>query len=274
MARVLPVTVAVLLLLAGCSATPSAGTPGPDTATVTPAPVPESATSVPTDTVVAPGVNSEGGVDPIALSRAHERALAGNAYILSANLTVRNATGAILTDRTFLTRASTTHRIKHTRITASGPDARFYGSDRSTAIWQIGREKYQVIDGPNQTEYRELAPWESIRPSLVAPPGAAVFLITSAMATDEPTRQAGQPVVLTGDRLRSPALLATAAGVGDPTNATLRAVIWPDGLVRSYTLRFGGTADNRPVRFSLSVRYSRVGHPGIGPPTPPANLTG
>lgn len=210
----------------------------------------------------------------MALSTAHERALAGRSYLQTANLTIRNASGGIRVNRTFVTRAAPSHRLKYTLIRANGPEAPFFGTDGTTALWEIGRQKFQVIDGPNGTTYRELAPWESIQPSLIAPPGGAVFLVTSAMEVDGPTRRGGQPIVLESEHLRSPALLATAAGVSEPRNASFLAVITPDGLVRSYTLRFDAAAANRPVGVSISVRFSRLGDPSVVPPPPPSNLTG
>ncbi len=274
MDRTSAVAAAVLVLVAGCSTGPMAGETTSDRPTVTPAPVPATPTTTGTAVRPAPGIGPAGVIEPTALSTAHEQALADRAYILTANLTVRNVSGDILTKRSFITRASPSHRVRHTLIRARGPNAPFFGDDESTELWQIGQRKVQVIDGPNGTSFRELPPWESIQPSLIAPPGAAVFLLASVIGSNVTTRREGRSVVITGDRLRSEALLATAAGVSEPRNASFRVVVRRNGLTRSYTLGFDATAGNRRVRYSITARYSQVGNPAIGPPPTPANLTG
>lgn len=274
MVRTAAILVAVACLLAGCSAAPQRGSTTGGGVTVTPAPVPVTANASSASRRLAPGITQSGIVDPIALSEAHERALDGRPYIQTANLTVRNASGVVTTRRSFVTRVSASHRLKHTIIRADGPNAPFFGTDGATAIWSVGSQQFQAVDGPNGTRYRELSPWESVQPSLIAPPGGAVFLVASAVETNVSNRTAGPDLEVTGRRLESAALLASAAGVSDPQRPVLRATVRPDGLVRSYRLRFSASAGNRPVTVRIAVRYTRVGNPAIGPPPTPVNLTG
>lgn len=274
MARISAVVgAAVLLLLAGCSATPTGGATASDVS-VTAAPVPSTATPTATVDPVAPGIGPEGISDPIALSTAHERALAGKAYRREATMTVSNLSGKIRSQRTIITRVSATHEIKQTVIRVNGRSAPFFGEDSATTLWAVGRNRYQVIDEPNGTRVRQLHPWESMQPSLIGPPGEAVFLVASIFETEASEPAAGRPLVIAGDRLESPSLLSASAGVSDPRGASAQVIVRPDGLVRSYILQFTADRGTHPVRIEVTVRYTDVGDPAIAPPKPPANLTG
>lgn len=267
------VVLTILLLLAGCSATQPQRSIQRDGSTVTPAPVPESTNETVSRHLLAPGIGPTGVIDPIALSEAHEHALTDRAFIRTANRTITTTDGAVVTQQSFVTRVGSTHRVRHTVLRAEGPQAPYFGEDESTELWTIGDRQYQAIDRNNETSYRELPSWETIQPSLIAPPSGAAFLVGSIFETNVSARPSGRALVLTGNQLASPSLLSSATGVQDPHNASLRAVIRRDGLVRSYSIRFSASAHNRPIEFSITVRYARVGNPAIGPPPIPANLT-
>ena len=267
------VVVAILVLLAGCSATERQRSSQHEGPTVTPAPVPEPTNETGSRQLLAPGIDPTGIVDPIALSAAHEHVLTDRAFIRTANRTITTTDGTVVTQQSFVTRVSSSHRVRHTVLRAEGPRAPFFGEDESTELWTIGSRQYQAIDGENATRYRKLPSWETILPPLIAPPSGAVFLVGSIFETNVSTQRAGRVLLLSGHRLAAPNLLASAAGVQDPHNASVRAVVRTNGLVRSYSIQFSASAHNRPIEFSLSVRYSRVGNPAIGPPPVPGNLS-
>lgn len=266
--------VALIMLTAGCSTSPNSGSPEGTPETVTAAPVPTTTGETPSVGRIAPGIAPSGIVDALTVSKAHKRALDRRAYRREAKLTIRNENGELVSRQTFLTHVAANHSVKRTVIRVGGPNAPYFGEDESTTIWQIGSARYQVVDHPNGTRYRELQPWESIQPSLIAPPGTAIFLIASIFETNASNGSAGGPLTIAGDRLRSPALLAAAAGVRNPRNASLRAEVRPDGFARSYRLAFSASGGNQPIRYSVSVRYTKVGRQAADPPPPPSNMTG
>ena len=83
--------VAALLVVAGCNV--PASDPAPDTATVTPAPVPESTATGPE--VFAPGVTGDGVTTPTRLARAHARTLEATSYTVNQTLVQRFDNGTL-----------------------------------------------------------------------------------------------------------------------------------------------------------------------------------
>lgn len=272
MARRSAVVLATLLLLTGCSATMPQQSDRDTVPTVTPAPVPAVSNDTRSVARLAPGIGPKGIDNPMALAEAHERVLADRAYIRRANRTITTANETVLSDQSFITRVDSAHRIRHTVLRAKGPQAPFFGDDRSTEVWTIESRQFQSIDDENGTTYRELPSWQSIQPSLIAPPSSAVFLMGSIFETNVSSHRPGRAIALTGHHLASPSLLSSAAGVSHPHNATLRAVVRPDGLVRFYSIQFSASAGNQPIRFSISVNYAGVGNPTVGPPPIPESL--
>lgn len=272
MARRSAIVLAALLLLTGCSATVPQPSDRNSGLTVTPAPLPAMSNDTRSVERLAPGIGPTGIDNPVALAEAHERVFADRAYIRRANRTITTANGTVITDQSFITRVDSAHRIRYTLLRARGPQADFFGDDRSTEVWSIGTRQYQSIDGENGTSYRELPSWQSIQPSLIAPASSAVFLMGSVFETNVSRHRSGRAIVLTGHQLASPSLLSSAAGVAHPHNATLRAIVRPDGLVRFYSIQFSASTGNRPIAFSITVRYAGVGNHAVGPPPIPEAL--
>lgn len=274
MVRVSVALVGLIMLTAGCSTAPNSGSPGGTPGTVTAAPVPSTSGETAPVGRIAPGIAPTGIVDPSMVSKSHKRALDRRAYRRKAILTIRYKSGELVSRQTFLTNVSANHSVKRTIIRAHGPNAPYFGEDESTTIWQIGSARYQVVDDPNATRIRELQSWESSQPSLIAPPGTAIFLVASIFEMNTSNGSAGGPLTIAGDGLRSPALLAAAAGVRNPRNASIRAAVRPAGFVRSYRVAFSASGGNQPIRYSVSVRYTKVGRQAAGPPPAPSNMTG
>jgi len=256
--------VVTLLVLAGCGGAAGPGGTPTDKGTLTPAPLPETppstpteepprATSSPTPTVgeprgavIAPGL-SEGGVfDPGGLADAHEREL-------------RNVTHQFVRTTTVTGRSGTLLNVSRTlRVDAGGSPYRYVERVRSAdgypiqsknrvEVWSDGVPVYRI--GIEDVQYRvgtvtnpEGAVGDRTGRDRLATlyAGATEWSVTVRNGPDGPhTIEARVPTPET--------VVAVPEPVSEPGAAELRIVVTPSGRVVSYRLRYDATFDGERV---------------------------
>ncbi|MFB6302843.1 MAG: hypothetical protein ABEH78_08290 [Haloferacaceae archaeon] len=245
----LAVLVALLAVLAGCGAGPSATSPSGTDAQ--PSPTPTAAPTTPTpattlDPTSVPGVRAD-GVNVTRLTAAHEAALNRTSYTLNVSVRRGDARRRIV--------VATSGPVP-TRIRSESP------SRTRVEYYEDGRFYRRTVAGGN-VSYR-MGPFVG-NPAFS---GASVLRQYMSMARYAPMRTTvhrGEPVVvLAADRedLRSGAF-------GDATTESFasRALVGADGVVRSFEfVASGTTADGRPFVVRVRLRVTGIGDTVVGAP--------
>jgi len=146
MRHALPLVVALLVCLSGCS-----GLVGPDpsgAATSTPAPVP---TDGPAADV--PGLSEHGITDPEALATANERAFDNRSLTVVGDMTVTAANGTALVDSSSTTRITANHSRALTRVSGDDLLPGLNASVDNLTQWSNETHMLVRVGGPETTTY-------------------------------------------------------------------------------------------------------------------------
>ncbi|MFC7228258.1 hypothetical protein N0B31_12660 [Salinirubellus salinus] len=267
-------TLACLLVLAGCSGLTAPAAPTP-AETVTPAPVPSPPPTPPPD--LAPGLTASGVTDAGALLAAHRSHLEGTSF--RTNRTVSRT----LPDGTVESRVVTRARF--------GADGRYHvvrtidGALRERLGTVARVEQYatsergfrrRVVDDGNAT-YATVAPadGEGPQPTALLPgptAGREVLLALSAVnatVTDRERADGEWRYRLAGTGLRSVAALRSLTGRSDVAsiaNLSVTAVVTESGLVRSYAVTYADRREGGLVRVRRAGRIAGVGATDVSRP--------
>jgi hypothetical protein len=264
-----PLLVCLLVLLAGCGGLGG----GQPTETVTPAPVPADEP----DDRYPPGVAADGVVDPLALGAAHYDRLEEAPYTTVRNRTVRTANGSLLVRTGLRAAFSGTRSRFHLVYAVEGPAPWLLDTGTGRLVlWFDGNVLLRSLteDGETRRQRFPAAVFNedpgSFRESgtqfgLRSPDREAYWLFLAFQSDVGPV--ANGSTVVRGTELAHPGALATLDGVEDLHNASLHAVVGPDGPVRTYHLSYEATMDGRPVTVGRTVRYSAVGETRIERPS-------
>lgn len=264
----------LLALLAGCSALPVGGgnAGGTDTATVTPAPIPEGGT-------FPPGVSSDGVETPAALARAHVSVINNRSYTFATEREVRYRNGT-LRSRLRLRVALGADRSYRAETATAGPDAPvFLGEPPASAVfWSNGSLYLRKFTHDNETVYNEFQTTEdgagtwSYWVSTVPFGGGRdrperfyrdVFRSIPTRTVERRTDDGTVAYRLVGARARDNSFDDEVDAISD---LRLEAVVTQAGLVRSLTLTYAGTIDGEPVEVHWTFRYRDIGNTTVGRP--------
>lgn len=245
-----PVALLVLVALAGCSGVIG---PGGEAATVTPAPVQTPVETTTETSVLPPGVNGDGVVDAGRLARAHQRAITNRSYTWRASrLTTGNGSNATAVDSRQVARVQnettyqywTNHRIVWI-------DGRARNLGNYTAFADPTGRYVRYEDVASNTQYRRIGHQPArVRVGREAMSALELYL-PAENATLAATRYDGQPYYeLRGSGTRE------VVSARHTTNYTVRALIRPDGFVRSLGVRFQ-QGDAQSVRYTFT--YESMG---------------
>lgn len=258
--------VAVLLVLAGCSGAPvpgGAADRAPETATATPAPVPDltpTATRTippvagPTVTAsgeLAPGVTSEGVVDAIGLGSAHRLALTDRNLTVERVVLVKYPNGTVVRLAESVALSADRERLAWTAVVGNRTTERWSETlvltraERDGTVTFTGERRltgqHALEDAYRRSFLSLLVAADDARVTRVGEDGpvGADYRLT---ATTDSLREAGSPFGL------------------DPDPGTVSLYVRSDGLVvgwdLAYTAReFGGT----PVAVRTEVRHVEIG---------------
>jgi hypothetical protein len=251
----------ILAITAGCSTVGITGQPSP---TVTPAPVPTAEPTTTASQVLPPGVNGDGVVDAGRLVRAHQRSITNRSYTWSAR---RLATGP----------GANTTTVGDLRKRAHVESERVYGYwTNHRIVWRDGRPRnlgnYSTYSDPTgryvryesaeaTTEYDRL----STSPARVRVGREAMAAIDQFLpaqnATLSITRIDGQRYYeLNGEGTDT---VVAHSGV---RNYSVRALIAPEGFVRSITVTYQTGSSDRARTVRYGYRYESVGETTVERP--------
>jgi len=248
-----PVAVLVLVVLAGCS-----GITGPsgETATVTPAPVQTPAPPTPESNILPPGVNGDGVVDVARLVRAHQTVLTNQSYTWNARKHTSGRRGN-----------PTGTDIEYVAHVANESTYRYWTNHR--IVWRNGRPRYlgnysefatssaryvYFEDTENNTQYDRTSPAPArVRVGRMTLSAIERYL-PATNSTVAVTRVDGQPYYeIHGTGIDTP------VAPGGVTNYTVEALVRPDGLVYSISVRYRIAAADRSRRVEYEYAYSQIG---------------
>lgn len=253
------VLVVVLALLAGCS---TLGPTGEQATTVTPAPVPDAAATATPASPLPPGVTGAEIVDLDRLALAHMEAASGTSYTWESNYTrVR-----FFDDRTFVgdvrkeaTVENQSHYAYWTNRKEAPRESQFsYLGEYELYADESGR--YTRLKQGGEFEYERL-PLGPAREQVGRHAGSAIteYLQTENVTVGE-TRVDGQryyEIVGTDYAFRN--------GY-DIRNYTARAVVSPDGFVRSLSVDYNQTQDGEREQITYTFEYSQIGDATVEKP--------
>lgn len=264
--RRLVLGLATVLALAGCTAT---GVPAEPALTVTPAPVPTDPEPTPVYRV-APGVDTEGVVDPLALAGAHAAVLASTSYRVAVVEHVETLDGRLVEHRVVLgtVEGPTQYRLDLTRRTHRGPDP-------ASSLYANGAALYERLVTTDGTRYYvPRASLDGEAPWPEDPVGSPTHReeLYVGMAGSDPG-YAGAVVVdgttyhrLVATRATHPAFLAAWEYVGSIEAYGFSALVRKEGLVRSYEVRYVAVAGGERRLVTRTARWSAVGGATVRPP--------
>lgn len=263
------VALAALLVLAGCSGLAADPGPAEPTATVTPAPVPESGTDSPANAALAPGLTREGVVEPLTLANAHAELVGSRPHAFYASWTVKYTNGTL--------RGEVRQRAT---VEPGGP---FFANvsvrgrtgivaDRPTRalFWSDGEELVERATANGTTRYLYIPPDEysggnGFYNSLRRPkPWRDTYALFASIETRVASEQAspdgnGSVYLLEGSRLTAPATFAVATDTTDPRDVSFAAAVTDEGLVQGYRLIYTATVGGERVAVTRVVRYTAFG---------------
>lgn len=235
-----------LVVLGGCSAF---GTAGPDAGqrTVTPAPVPTPAPSLP------PGVTADSVSDPERLGSAHERRLTNRSYAVTVVRAVRFANG---TTARRLERGRTVgndgvilswrHRTARERAGGDTIVSRRSWANESVRALRLryanGTTRYRVRESRQRYPYRRTA-YNVAR--TLADENAVV--VASDTSDDPPT------YTLVSRNLSDE--WARSSDLDRVETSSVRAVVTGTGLLKRASVRYTGTRDGAPAVANSTVRF-------------------
>lgn len=249
--------VVALAVLAGCS---TFGTTG-DTPTVTPAPVPQQ-TETTTATPLPPGVTGADVTSTEQLALAHVRAINGTSYTWYSNYTrVRffdNETypGYVRKEASV---ENESHYTYWTNRKEAPRDSQFsYLGEFELYANQTGRYTRSELGGT--FSYERLDPLPARLQVGQHPSGAITeYLQTSNMTVAETRVDGRQFYELTGSGYAFPS-------GQEIRNYTTRALVSPDGFVRSLTVSYEQTRNGERELITYTFHYSQVGNTTVEPP--------
>ncbi|ADQ69311.1 hypothetical protein C499_12115 [Halogeometricum borinquense DSM 11551] len=233
----LHITVAVLVLLAGCNgAFGEIGAQEPEST-----PTPDESVSNP------PGVTDHGVTDAIALVSAHHTQTANSSYVSNHTVTVEYPNGSHARQvRT--TRHGTDNNRYHMLQRVRGQSSRLL-SGTAYEMWANSTTSVIVVrDDEEQRFFREQDNFvrEVTRSRLLA-------LFTKIETRTTGTTTDGQPLVhLLGTGPVETKL--RRVGTKNISNTSFTATVTPHGVVRTYTLRYEGTLDGTNVKVTETYR--------------------
>jgi len=260
------VVVVSLLVLGGCGFLPADGGDGQDE-TVTPAPVPTvTVTPTPEQRSLPPGVRRTGVVDVQALVAAHRKAITNQSYVWRARRGTTTEVNGSLQNSSVPTVTWISARVESERVYSLRTD----------------RERLTLSSGPTLVaDYREYAdgeyrhvgydvPWAvdyEVRSRMVvaarhndnigrAMTTAIVRYLSVENAIVSLTSVDGRRHYAVVARSEAPSGYVT--GEGNVTEYTARAVISPDGFVRSLNVTFLVADERRRQQFYYSFTYDDV----------------
>ncbi|WP_435195255.1 hypothetical protein [Natronomonas sp. EA1] len=245
--RVRPALLALLLVLAGCSALAPGGDTTPEP-TLTPAPVPEdtpSPTRAPPERL-APGLTTAGVDNATALAAAHATRLNGT-YVLRRNVTVRNTNINVVARSRSVIRDNGTHeRYQYTPL-FGGPRLEYYHTNGTA--W-----RRSVENGTVTYDRTTLEPWFDGSAfditTLLARTDARVVDRERAGATrryELVARDVDEQVVFTPEGIRNVTAVTVAASVVSDSNGT---------HVEHFVIWYRGEHERQPVTAELRLRFT------------------
>jgi hypothetical protein len=252
------VVVAVLVVLAGCSAI---GVGDRTTeSSVTPAPVP-SVTETVQHVAVAPGLTTGGDVNATRLVAAHQEVLSRHGYAVSFVRTVENESGVTVRHRQdsgVVGSDPQTYQLSRTTIGPTGEErverVVFDGDDIVTMVRDNGtltRSHEEMREGAPTIDPWARAPFDPTTANRIASVlrGVAIDSVTSLDREEMPAYH------VSGETLRSPnhLLVAPARSVRVTSfSATVRA----DGLVTDYQLQYVVLRDQKRRIVTERLQYA------------------
>lgn len=251
---VAPATLALALLVAGCSG--FAGGPAAERPSLTPVPVPTTDAGT-GGQYLAPGVTEERLVDPAALQRAHAARLANTSHTYRERVTRRYANGTLRGQYTTVVRRNESAvRYRYVqRETAENPGYRIDS-------WADGRRIYTARTVDNETTFRtETVPVTARQVPLETADYAAslgrVFGQFSLVVTGT-VRRDGRPLYR----------LATAGHRDVPPlrNASFVGYVTPRGVVTEYRVSYRTRRDGVPVDVTVAVTVDELGNTTVARP--------
>lgn len=251
------VALALLAVLAGCGGQPGADTGG---GTLTPAPVPATATPAPDERVLAPGLTGAGVADPGRLAGAHRRALERRSFTLVENRTVEGPDGALTRWDRRLRVAEEWSRYRYARVAESARGYPVSAYRPRLEAWYDGKFVYfrGVRDGDVLFSYQ--------RGDTFGDMTRTDRLLALYAAFETRAREADGGYRVTGTRPADTAVLDVPPSLDEPRDATFVADLGPDGRVVRYRLSYAATFDGRQVRVTRTVRFEAVGETTVEPP--------
>lgn len=252
--------VAGLLVLAGCAgfgAAPGATDRPPSTPT---SPLP-------------PGTSLHGVAEPSLLVEAHETVLDGTSYTVTERREIRYANGTLYTRRTAATRMAANGPRYLYDVSVRGTAPRFYcRPNGSLAHYSDGSIVFRLQETASGTTYDVV---RNPRRDAAAP--GAVYhgtprnddrlrVLLGGMRDTSVTRGEGDGYRLRATWFVPDALDVAGVRVTNVTTMAFEATVTPDGLVRAYSLSFGGEVDGRPVTVRERVTYSALGATAVEAP--------
>lgn len=260
MDRALIVLLAVVLL-AGCS---GLSTVGEDTTTMTPAPVPSPSETATETNILPPGVTGNGVTNVDLLADAHQRAILNRSYTWNARRVVLNQSDGGRTGDDVRQTAHVENEMTYS-----------YWTNHQT-IWRDGRPRqlgnFMTYAGPTGGYVRYKHTEANTQYRSFQPPPARVSVGGNAMSAIE---QYLQVEAATLSKIRTEDTLlyelrgnGTQAVVdsGTVTNYTVRALIKPDGFVRSLDVRYQRRDNGQRQVVEFTYSYESLGETTVDRP--------
>ena len=249
--------VVALALTAGCSALSDSG----DTSTLTPAPVPQPATTTETSPL-PPGVTGASIESVDRLSLAHLEATNGTAYVWQSNYTRIRYFG----NKTFVGHIRQTATVENQSVYTywtnrkKAPREAQFSYLGEYGLYADSTGRYTRLKQGGTFTYERLSP-QPARQQIGRRTGSAVdeYLRTENVTVTE-TRVDGArfyEIVGTDYAFRS------GYGIRD---YTARAIVSPDGFVRSLAVSYNQTRDGEREHIEYTFAYSRLGNATVDEP--------
>lgn len=265
MRRLRLLVLVAVLALAGCS-TATTATGGPDTPTLTPAPVPEDAPGARSDDY-PPGVTADGVARPLRLVTRHAAVLRNASYTVRTERTVSYGNGT-LRRRSTMTAAFAAGKTRYYQV--------FERAGPTVDHWERyadGERLFEAIMWNETTKYyvpRERVRARAYPDRLVGDPvrqDELYVVLTALNTTVEPVVRSGnRRYRVTATGLHDPEFLAAWTYVDAIETVSLTLLVTPEGVVERYRFAYTTTEGSRRVRVTETVRYSEIGTTTVRPP--------